>query len=665
MTINLTWTPGAGATSQTIQYKSLGEKDWTNYQTINNNTTSSAVVTLPDGAYDFRIENSCSDCLCPQGYTKQPNGDCTFSGTLAATLNTSLIEVARMPYHQYGNGGTKIYNAKPAGSTYSLSDPFTLLDTANSFWTRIGPIPSTHVDELTRGPVNRLSIWGKTVDNNGNIINNYNKSSYGYTISSGANSLADIVTVPSTTGIHVNMIVSAIVNSVNLFPDYTFVTEILSRTAIRVSRLPTTPLVNTGLTTTYNHLPPLNEPIGFTTCIDVPATKTYHIAIAGDNQLFLKVNGTSIFTQTISTTDTFNFLHVFPIELNAGMNVIELLCVNELFNAGFGCEIFDLSNRPAGTSVVDFLNAQTNYDNLTVLFTTRNVLTFTSNTYVCPTGFTKNTQTNCTSATCTGSTSVPCTPVESVTNVVSAQIVCNAPSVSTVILEPEPAPPPPPPQSITTCLDGLTLEFLYFGHINDLQYLPAGYTLPCTSQMFSNGVGVHTCNRAFFEVFMGGVYVGDALMNNHRYETCIGPGAETRSGLFTCTNYLNTPDPDLFGVVNPTTGVKKWMGTENSRYSRIVITSAQAQAIAAQAQSNSLPLSLTPAMTTYNQASCMRDPYQSVCHPYLIGPHTDVTWFRVTKPDPSQPNGVRVLYNGCPRSYATTIEVCETTTTNQ
>lgn len=55
--------------------------------------------------------------------------------------------------------------------------------------------------------------------------------------------------------------------------------------------------------------------------------------------------------------------------------------------AGFGCEIFDLDNRPSGTSVVDFLNAQTSYDNLVVLFTTRNVSEFSSNLFSCPVGY--------------------------------------------------------------------------------------------------------------------------------------------------------------------------------------------------------------------------------------------------------------------------------------
>lgn len=60
MTVNLTWTPGSGATSQTVEYRVKGTSSWTQYTVFNNNTISNTSVSLPDGNYDFRILNSCN-----------------------------------------------------------------------------------------------------------------------------------------------------------------------------------------------------------------------------------------------------------------------------------------------------------------------------------------------------------------------------------------------------------------------------------------------------------------------------------------------------------------------------------------------------------------------------------------------------------------------------
>lgn len=65
MTVRLTWTPGAGATSQTVQYRLLGSSTWTSFITYNNNTTSTTDITgLTNGAhYEFKVINDCGDSL--------------------------------------------------------------------------------------------------------------------------------------------------------------------------------------------------------------------------------------------------------------------------------------------------------------------------------------------------------------------------------------------------------------------------------------------------------------------------------------------------------------------------------------------------------------------------------------------------------------------------
>jgi hypothetical protein len=644
MNVKLTWTPGSGATSQTVQLRRVGTSEWFTYTTIYDGTTNFLTVVIPDGSYQFRVTNSCQTCGCPEGYTSVGNGVCSASGTVPAIQNTKLTQVTRTPYLAYGISGTRVYNEQLPNVVFDPSKPYTLLDTSNPFWIRTSGLNNNNfANDLNNGPVNRIVVWGRITDNVGQVINNYSFSSYLPVQQTNAQSTGTIVTVSSTAGIHINMTVTTIDNvGTGELPFGTFVTEIISNNQFRISKLPTVPLNGVTLFINYVHIPPLREWIGFETCLTLTETKTFYIALAGDNEFRLRVNNVTKATSfDIGDESSFYFLHIFPIQLNAGLNVITMLGKNNEQFAGFGCEIFDLSNRPSGTSVVQFLNAQTSYDNINVLFTSRQALTFTSNTWICPTGTEKDVQTSCNVVTCTGQASINCITGDSPSNYTSVQRTCNSPVISSVVLEPSLGNSTPSTQQLINCLDGVTLEFIYLGHINDLALLPAGYTLSSqdTSKLFNaQGQGLHICNRAFFEVFMGTVYVGDALINNG---SGVPSGAITRSFRNTCQDYNNRP-----GELRPGNN-NVWDGTPSSRYSKVVINAQQAQAIAASNNSNKIALRLVSALTTYN----------TKCNDTFL-PHLEVTWFRVTRPNPSMPNGVEILYNGCPESYATTIEIC-------
>jgi hypothetical protein len=194
---------------------------------------------------------------------------------------------------------------------------------------------------------------------------------------------------------------------------------------------------------------------------------------------------------------------------------------------------------------------------------------------------------------------------------------CDPPTITSSTIEEGVIPP------AVTCLDGLKIETIYIGVSSDLTLLPAGYTHPCQNQ-----VGAHTCDRAFFEVFGNGVYIGDSKLNNSGGTG----GAITQSGASTCQDYLNTPAPLTGGT---------WTGNASSRYSSVTISSAQALAIANAAGGSTITFSLVAAMTTYS----------ATCDTVTV-PHTNVTWTRITKA-----NG-DVLYNGCPNNNFTTIDVC-------
>lgn len=341
MTVKLTWTPGSGATSQTVQYRVTGSTSWVTYSTINDNTTSTIQVTLPDDSYDFRILNNCSSCSCPSGYTLV-NNRCVLTETATPNVSSNTTQLTRTPYQVYGVDGTRVYTSA------SLTSSFTILNLSNPFWVRSAnppgwTDPSVYNDaakqnfDLNNGPVNRLAIWGRTLDANGNVQNNYNL--------------------------------------------------------------------------TLASIPPVFQWIGFDVCLNIASSKTYYIAIAGDNQYRFSLNGSIVLETNINTqpTNNFTFLHIYPYTINAGTHTIRVEGYNNGSLAAFGCEIFDLDNRPVGMSVVDYLNAQTDYSNLNVVFTTRGQTQFTSNLYSCPTGY-NITNPSCSGVQCVRVTTTACTP---------------------------------------------------------------------------------------------------------------------------------------------------------------------------------------------------------------------------------------------------------------
>jgi len=183
MDVKLTWTPGSGATNQTVQYRLQGSSTWTTYAVINNNTTSSTIVTIPDGNYNFRVINSCTGCLCPDGSTPDSYGICGQTPTITASTNPTITEITRTPSEAFGPSGTLIH------SNLSITGPTTRLDITNPFWIAqlTTSIPNwnsltpmqQHQAQLENGPVNRLAIWGRQNDSSGVPFNNYTMGNLG------------------------------------------------------------------------------------------------------------------------------------------------------------------------------------------------------------------------------------------------------------------------------------------------------------------------------------------------------------------------------------------------------------------------------------------------------------------------------------------------------
>ncbi len=122
--------------------------------------------------------------------------------------------------------------------------------------------------------------------------------------------------------------------------------------------------------------------LSFCSTVDIPETKTYYVGIAGDNDVSIKINGTTIVDQpNTSTPDNFQYWHIYPVLLNSGLNVIEMVGTNRGSVGGFAAEIYD--------NVLTELTGATGTTDVNIIFTTGDFLparTTSGHTVSCPDG---------------------------------------------------------------------------------------------------------------------------------------------------------------------------------------------------------------------------------------------------------------------------------------
>ena len=121
------------------------------------------------------------------------------------------------------------------------------------------------------------------------------------------------------------------------------------------------PLNRTGLWTSTTST---DQYVGFSVCIDIPASKTYYVGIGCDNNAVIKVDSVTIVDQdpttlgvqySVGAAATFKVWHIYPITLSAGPHIIEMLGHNDSGPAAIGAELYDAtsSELDAATSYVD------------------------------------------------------------------------------------------------------------------------------------------------------------------------------------------------------------------------------------------------------------------------------------------------------------------------
>ena len=129
------------------------------------------------------------------------------------------------------------------------------------------------------------------------------------------------------------------------------------------------PLNRSGLwaTTTTD-----NQDIGFTVCVSIDTPSTYYIAIGCDNLGIIRIDGTEIVHQDptalgiqygVGPAATFKVWHIYPVVLNVGDHVLEVIGHNIDSVAGLGAEIYN--NTAAG------IVSATSYADLNLVFSTK------------------------------------------------------------------------------------------------------------------------------------------------------------------------------------------------------------------------------------------------------------------------------------------------------
>lgn len=112
---------------------------------------------------------------------------------------------------------------------------------------------------------------------------------------------------------------------------------------------------------------PNGEFIGFSRKITISVAKRYYVGIAGDNTVRITVNGIKLVeTTNIDGGPNFNFWNIYPVELRAGDNFIEVYGMNSGGAAGFGAEIYDMTEAE--------IAAAAGPSDLNIVFSTQSVV---------------------------------------------------------------------------------------------------------------------------------------------------------------------------------------------------------------------------------------------------------------------------------------------------
>jgi hypothetical protein len=145
MNITLTWTPGAGASSQIVQYKLSTSGTWVTHETVGGGVSTSSITGLDDNKiYDFRVITNCPGGASSPSLTAQqiniicPSVSTTPSDTSIASSFSELGgSVTSYTVKLFDAAGvTELSSQTPSGTT-TRSGTFSGLTASTAYKIRV------------------------------------------------------------------------------------------------------------------------------------------------------------------------------------------------------------------------------------------------------------------------------------------------------------------------------------------------------------------------------------------------------------------------------------------------------------------------------------------------------------------------------------------------
>lgn len=145
MNITLTWTTGAGASTQDVQYKLSSATTWTTHENVAGNITTSSITGLLDNRiYDFRVITNCAGGTpTPSVATQQIKITCPVVSTTPSDTSIAYSfpelggSVTAYTVKLFDSAGTtEVASQAPTGTT-TRSGTFSTLTQSTSYKIRV------------------------------------------------------------------------------------------------------------------------------------------------------------------------------------------------------------------------------------------------------------------------------------------------------------------------------------------------------------------------------------------------------------------------------------------------------------------------------------------------------------------------------------------------
>lgn len=145
MNIVLNWTPGAGATSQDVQYKLSTSGTWTTHSTVAGSVNTTTISGLSDNLiYDFRVVTNCAggtpapsnqsqqiNIICPSVTTGVTDTTCSYSFShIGGSVSAYTVELLNA-------AGTTVLQTQTPPLTSTVSGNFTGLTPSTNYNVRV------------------------------------------------------------------------------------------------------------------------------------------------------------------------------------------------------------------------------------------------------------------------------------------------------------------------------------------------------------------------------------------------------------------------------------------------------------------------------------------------------------------------------------------------